>query len=128
MQRVVGAPRELAIDRDQILHRRDFRRENDLVAPHAEFFRARGGQKRRAHHRLAHHRPRVGGLGLARVLVHQMREQFLVERAPIGADAHGLLWRSAISMIAENCRSRFSRKPTLPGLMRYLSSASAQAG
>ena len=30
--------------------------------------------------------------------------------------------------MAENCRSFLSLKPTLPGLMRYLSSASAQAG
>ena len=31
-------------------------------------------------------------------------------------------------MIAENWRSFLSLKPTLPGLMRYLSSVSAQAG
>ena len=30
------------------------------------------------------------GIVRARVLVHQMREQFLVERAPVGADAHRL--------------------------------------
>ena len=35
---------------------------------------------------------------------------------------------SAISTIWPNCASRLLRKPTLPGLMRYLSSASAQAG
>ena len=31
-------------------------------------------------------------------------------------------------MISANCRSRLSLKPTLPGLMRYLASAAAQAG
>jgi hypothetical protein len=40
----------------------------------------------------------------------------------------GLSWRIAVSTMAENCRSFFSLKPTFPGLMRYLSSASAQAG
>ena len=40
----------------------------------------------------------------------------------------GLPYLSASSMISENCRSRLALKPTLPGLMRYLSSASAQAG
>ncbi len=40
----------------------------------------------------------------------------------------GLPCRIAVSTIAPNWRSFFSLKPTLPGLMRYLSSASAQAG
>ena len=34
----------------------------------------------------------------------------------------------AFSTMVPNCVSRFCLKPTLPGLMRYLSSASAQAG
>src|SRR3984893_897335 len=33
---------------------------------------------------------RAGGGGRARVLVHQAGQQLLVERAPIGADAHRL--------------------------------------
>ena len=36
------------------------------------------------------HRARVDRIGRARVLVHQLGEQLLVERAPIGADAHRL--------------------------------------
>ena len=40
----------------------------------------------------------------------------------------GFLYVSAISMIEENCLSFLALKPTLPGLMRYLSSASAHAG
>ena len=40
----------------------------------------------------------------------------------------GLAYLSASSMISEYCRSRLALKPTLPGLMRYLSRASAQAG
>ena len=34
----------------------------------------------------------------------------------------------AFSTIVANCVSRLALKPTLPGLIRYLSSASAQAG
>ena len=40
----------------------------------------------------------------------------------------GLPCLIAISTICGELRSRLSLKPTLPGLMRYLSSASAQAG
>jgi hypothetical protein len=40
----------------------------------------------------------------------------------------GLPWRQAISIISANCGSRLLPRPTLPGLMRYLASASAQAG
>ena len=40
----------------------------------------------------------------------------------------GLRCRQAVSIIAANCGSRLLPRPTLPGLMRYLSSASAQAG
>ena len=36
--------------------------------------------------------------------------------------------RAAVSTIAANCASRLCPKPTLPGLIRYLASASAQAG
>ena len=39
----------------------------------------------------------------------------------------GLPYLSAMSMIWENCLSRLSLKPTLPGLIRYLASASAHA-
>jgi hypothetical protein len=62
------------------------------------------------------------------VLVHQPGQQFLIERAPVDADAHRLVVRIAISMMSANCLSFLSLKPTLPGLMRYFASASAQAG
>ena len=39
-----------------------------------------------------------------------------------------LSYLAAISIIWPNCLSFFSPLPTLPGLMRYLDSASAQAG
>ena len=50
-----------------------------------------GRQQRRLHHRLARHVAGIDRSVGARVLVHQMRQQFLVERAPIGADAHRLV-------------------------------------
>ncbi len=40
----------------------------------------------------------------------------------------GLSFFSATSTMVANWRSRFSPKPTLPGLMRYFASASAEAG
>ena len=40
----------------------------------------------------------------------------------------GFSWRHAISIISANCGSRLLPRPTLPGLMRYLASAAAQAG
>ena len=59
MDRVVGALGEHAIDGDQVLHRRDLRREDDAVAREADLLGARRRKQRRAHHRLAHHRARV---------------------------------------------------------------------
>jgi hypothetical protein len=40
----------------------------------------------------------------------------------------GLSYLHATSTICANWRSPFSPRPTLPGLMRYFDSASAQAG
>ena len=40
----------------------------------------------------------------------------------------GFWYLLAMSISVENCVSRLALKPTLPGLMRYLASASAQAG
>ncbi len=51
---------------------------------------ARGREQRGLHHGLAHHRVGGGGRGALGVLVHQAGQKLLIERAPIGADAHGL--------------------------------------
>ena len=91
MDGVVGAAAEILVDADQILHRRNFRREDDLRAVEPDLLRARGGEQRRLDHRLAHHGARFERRRRLGVLVHQMREQFLVERAPVGADAHRLV-------------------------------------
>ena len=40
----------------------------------------------------------------------------------------GLAWSTATLQIVANCSSRRLPVPTLPGLMRYLSSARAQSG
>ena len=40
----------------------------------------------------------------------------------------GFAWSTATLQIVENCSSRRVPVPTLPGLMRYLSSARAQSG
>ena len=50
-----------------------------------------GGEQRRLDHRLAGDRARVLRVRRLGVLVHQVREQLLVERAPVGADAHRLV-------------------------------------
>ncbi len=48
-------------------------------------------KQRRLHHRLARHRAHILRLGQQRVFVHQLGQQFLIERTPVGADAHGLV-------------------------------------
>jgi hypothetical protein len=57
------------------------------------------------------------------VLLHLRHHQLLVEGAAVDADAHGLPWSIATWQMVANCSSRRLPVPTLPGLMRYLSSA-----
>src|SRR5262249_4397543 len=90
VERVVGTARKVAIDRDQVLHRRNFRRQDDAVARQPDLLGPLRRQQRRLDHRLARHFARVLGRVRARVLVHQMGKELLVERAPVGADAHRL--------------------------------------
>ena len=91
MQGVVATPGEFAIDRDQVLHRRNLGGEYDAVLRQADLFGARGRQHRRLHHGLVHHLARIERLSRLGVFVHQAREQFLIERTPVGADAHRLV-------------------------------------
>ena len=90
MQRVIGALAQHAVDGDEVLHRRDLGREDDAVALEADLLGPRRRQQRRAHHRLARHRAGLERLRARGVLVHQRGQQLLVERAPVGADAHRL--------------------------------------
>ncbi len=91
MQRELRAGGEKAIDRDQILHGADLGREHDAVGAETKLDGPVGAQQRRLHDRLVHYLARVLGLGRRRVLVHQPREQVLVEASPIHADAHRLV-------------------------------------
>ncbi len=91
MERVVRASAEIEIDRNEILHRRHLGGQNDAVATEPDLLGALSREQGRLHHRFARHRARVDRIGRARILVHQVRQQLLVERAPIGADAHRLV-------------------------------------
>ena len=91
MQRVVAAARELAINVDEVLHSADFRAEDDLLALHAVADRQFGGAQRALHHRFHHHVARVLGLVELGVGIHQPRQQLLIQRAPVDADAHRLV-------------------------------------
>ena len=91
MDRVIGTAGEFLIDRNQILHGGNLCRQDHLVLGHAEFLGARGRQQRRLHHGLACHGAGIARIGGSRILVHQLGEQLLVERAPVGADPHRLV-------------------------------------
>ena len=52
---------------------------------------ARRRQQRRLHHGLARHRAGIARVRRGRVLVHQLGQQFLIERTPVGADADRLV-------------------------------------
>ena len=58
--------------------------------PEPERHGAIGADERRLHDRLVHHRARVHRFRQGRVLVHQPREQVLIEASPIHADPHRL--------------------------------------
>ena len=90
MQRVIAASGELRVDGDQVLHVRDLAREDDRVFRHADRFGELRAADCRGHERLADDVRRVERMGRAGVLIHQARQQLLVEAPPVDADAHGL--------------------------------------
>ena len=90
MERVIGALAQHAVDGDEILHRRDFRRQDDAVARKPDLLRPRRRQKRGSHHRLARDRSGIERRGARRIVVHERGQKLLVERAPVGADPHRL--------------------------------------
>ena len=90
MQCEIGARGEHGIDGNQVLHRRDLGRQHDAVGAEAELDGPLGAQQRRLHDRLMHHFARVLRLWQLRVLVHQPREQILIEASPVHADPHRL--------------------------------------
>src|SRR5690606_27082493 len=139
VQREVAARGEVAVDRDQLLHAADLAAQDDALGRQAELDRARGRVQRRAHQRLAQHAggvpgarrsPRAASEGSARVASSSISVAASAwssepQLAPMRA---GLPLAMANSTSCANCRSFFLPKPTLPGLMRYLASARAQAG
>src|SRR5690606_32429542 len=91
VQRVVAARGEVAIDGDEILHVADLARQDDGIAAQAEFLGAARIADGRDHQRVAHYRLGFPGLGAAAVLVHLARHQFVIEAAPVDADAYRLV-------------------------------------
>ena len=89
VERIVAAARELAVDRHEVGHAADLRADDDAVVAQAgrlgELGRAQGGLQ----HRLDRHVARVERVGPSGVLVHQGRQEVLVERAPVHPDADG---------------------------------------
>ena len=130
VQRVVAAARELAVDaRSGPARRSPCRRCTMRSAgrPSSSACAADSSAETISASRITS--SASSGAARARVLVHQAREQLLVEAAPVDADAHRLaVARCAASIMVANCSSRFAPLPTLPGLMRYLASARAQSG
>ena len=91
VQRVAAAVRQHAVDADEVLHGADLGRDDDALRPHAQLLGALGRQQGRLHDRLVHDGARVLGRRRGGILVHQPRQQLLVEAAPVDADAHGLV-------------------------------------
>ena len=86
MDRIIRAFGKGLVDRDQVLHRRNLRGQDHPVFRHAEFLGPRRRQQRRLHHGLAGHRADILRCFEQRVFVHQLGQQFLIQRTPIGAD------------------------------------------
>ncbi len=91
VQRVIAAARQFAVHGDQVLHARDLARQDDLVARQAHFFGADGVFDGRRDQRFIHDGLRRPWIGAQGVLVHDARQQRLVQAAPVHADAHRLV-------------------------------------
>ncbi len=90
MQRVIAAPRKLAVHGDEVLHVGYLARQDDALARQPQLFGPPRAADGRYHERLAHHRRRFPRLGQPGIVVHQPRQQLLIEAAPVDADAHRL--------------------------------------
>ena len=90
VQGEIAARGQVAIDRDQFLHAADLGAEHDTLRRQTEVHGTMRGIQRGADQRLTHDSSRIPGFGAQGVLVHQLRGQRLVQRAPVGADAHRL--------------------------------------
>ncbi len=90
VQRVIAATAQIAVNRDQILHTAHLGRENDPVVSHPELLRAPPAFQCREHDGVAHDLLRAQRLRARGILIHQPREQVLVEAAPVDADTDRL--------------------------------------
>ena len=91
MEGVVAAAGELGVDVDEVADAGDFGGEDNLVAAEAVAFGGGGVVERGDDHGLHHDVAGVEGFGELGVVVHHLGEESLVERAPVDADADGLL-------------------------------------
>ena len=90
MKGLIGAPRELAVDDDEIAWPRRFAGDDDLILPQTAFDRERRRLDGREHHAFVDDflgRPAEIAI---RVLLHLRDDELLVERAAVDPDAHRL--------------------------------------
>ena len=90
MQRVVAAPCQCTVDADEVLYARHLARQDDLVRSQAERLGTPGRLDRRSEDGAVHDLLRLEGIRQPGVVIHHLRQQFLVEAAPVDADAHRL--------------------------------------
>ena len=88
---VVAAGGEHLVDVDEIEDAGDLGAEDDLVMAEAVFFGGGGGVEGAAAHGFEHDGAGGERLGEAGVFVHEAGEEGLIERAPVDADADGLV-------------------------------------
>ena len=129
MQRVVAARGEVAVDGDEILHAGYLARKDDAVA-------RRGRAPRRARRESSADWTIASRMTARRPAAARARAFSSISRVSSSWSSEpqltpmrtGFAYLSADSMIVANCDRASCLKPTLPGLMRYLASASAHAG
>ena len=90
MQRVVGQRRQLPVHSHEVTHPGNLGADDDAVVTEPHVL----GEGRRPdtalHHRVEQHLSGVQRVGAHRVLVHELREETLVQRSPVDADADWL--------------------------------------
>ena len=88
---MVAASGQRTVDTDQVLHPAHLARQDDAIAAQPDLLGPGRALQRRCDHHFAHHLIGVQRLRHARVFIHHLRDQALVQRAPVHADAHGLV-------------------------------------
>ena len=91
MQRIIAARGELRVDVEQIADAGDLGRQDDHVVAEAVALGGSGGLERAGDHGLNHHVARGQRLRQLAVLVHHARQQTLIKRSPVDADADRLV-------------------------------------